>query len=197
MTTENWSFDYSTTGIFSQSEAVAYWKNLDDHMISFLVFPAVFVREGKFSLKIGACPPVINPLLAGEELFSTEHNKKSYVLKNTDAIFGSQNKLVAKIFNEEVKLEDLSTMQNEELKILCKSLEFKNLSSLPTASNKRKEILRLYDSIETGSSTCHTTGNEKGASGGWYSLNCRHGVIYAAKLLFRSESTRDAGIDAE
>ena len=42
MTMENWSFDDSTTGIFSQSEAVAYWKNLDDHMISFLVFPAVF-----------------------------------------------------------------------------------------------------------------------------------------------------------
>ena len=33
---------------------------------------------------------------------------------------------------------------------------------------KRKEILKLYESILTGSSKCHATGNEKDASGGWY-----------------------------
>ena len=70
-------------------------------------------------------------------------------------------------------------------------LDFKNLSSLPSAAAKRKEIIRLYDSIQTGSSTCHQTGNEKKASGGWYSFNCVHGVIYASTLLFHSESTRD------
>ena len=43
-----------------------------------------------------------------------------------------------------------------------------NLFSVPTAAAKRKEILKLYESILTGSSKCHATGNEKDASGGWY-----------------------------
>ena len=43
--------------------------------------------------------------------------------------------------------------------------------SVPTAAAKRKEILKLYESILTGSSKCHATGNEKDASGGWYKNN--------------------------
>ena len=44
--------------------------------------------------------------------------------------------------------------------------------------------MKLYESIWTGSSMCHATGNEKEASGGWYTFVCKHGVIYASKLLF-------------
>ena len=65
---------------------------------------------------------------------------------------------------------------------------------------KKKEILKLHESILTGASMCHSTGNEKDASGGWnfsfkqnidmftyfyrYTFVCRHGVIYGSKLLF-------------
>ena len=42
------------------------------------------------------------------------------------------------------------------------------LFSVPTAAAKKKEIIKLYESILTGSSKCHATGNEKDASGGWY-----------------------------
>ena len=37
--------------------------------------------------------------------------------------------------------------------------------SLPSACAKRLEVLKLYDSIKTGVSQCHNTGNEKESSG--------------------------------
>ena len=83
----------------------------------------------------------------------------------------------------------------------------KVISSLPTAASKRLEIMRLYDSITSGVSQYHVTGNEKNCSGrnflkgiiessllgGWYTFVCSHGCIYGSKLLFLSESVRDAG----
>ena len=60
---------------------------------------------------------------------------------------------------------------------------------------KKTEIWKLYQSVLTGASQCHLTGNEKHSSGGWYTFVCPHGVIYAARLLFLRESVRDPGIN--
>ena len=46
---------------------------------------------------------------------------------------------------------------------LCSHLHF----SVPTAAAKKKEIMKLHESISTRSSKCHVTGNEKNSSGGW------------------------------
>ena len=49
---------------------------------------------------------------------------------------------------------------------------------------KQKAILDLYQSIESGYSQCHHTGNRVKASGGWDLQVCQHGVTQASKFLF-------------
>ena len=62
---------------------------------------------------------------------------------------------------------------------------------MKTNMAKREAILNLYQSITSGYSQCHSTGNRKKASGGWYNESCIHGTIIASKMLFCSESVRD------
>ena len=215
MDTTNWTVEEDVTGKFSAAEAEDYWKSLRIHFIGFLVYPRVFSQQSQFPVKIGKVPPILNPKIAGPELFNTEHVKDSYVLKNIDEIQGSQNKLIELIVTKELELSSLDKMTNDELKQICQSLDFQRISrliihtfsyilswinfSVPTMASKKKEILKLYESILTGASKCHATGNEKDASGGWYcviksllvlfkldryTFVCRHGVIYGSKLLF-------------
>ena len=87
------------------------------------------------------------------------------------------------IVSKELELSSLDKMNNDELKQLCQHLDFQRISrsiiiicvdysmnyfSVPTMASKKKAIFKLYDSIVTGASKCHSTGNEKDASGGWY-----------------------------
>ena len=80
-------------------------------------------------------------------------------------------------------MSELNSYSDEKMTDLCTQLEFEGLSrymaqlspslfsiislcfSLPSASAKRLEVMKLYDSITTGVSQCHNTGNEKESSG--------------------------------
>ena len=62
----------STTGVFSKDQAASFLQSLKLHFIGFLVYPAVFLKNPNFPLKIGQIPPVIDPTIAGDVLFDTE-----------------------------------------------------------------------------------------------------------------------------
>ena len=130
MDTTNWTVEEDVTGKFSAAEAEDYWKSLWIHFIGFLVYPRVFSQQSQFPVKIGKVPPILNPKIAGPELFNTEHVKDSYVLKNIDEIQGSQNKLIELIVSKELELSGLDKMTNDELKQICQSLDFQRISRL-------------------------------------------------------------------
>ena len=52
-------------------------------------------------------------------------------------------------------------------------------------------IVTLYSTVVSGYSQCHSTGNKKKASSGWYAEICLHGTIQGSKFLFLGESGRD------
>ena len=65
-----------------------------------------------------------------------------------------------------------SSVENSALKT-CQGVKefnptFNNMmhfTSLPTVPSKKQEIIKLFNSIKTGVSQCHNTGNEKDCSG--------------------------------
>ena len=98
--------------------------------ISYIVYPAVFCLQSRFPVKIGQVPPILNPKIAGHELFNTEHLKDSLVLKNINNIQGSQNKLIELIVSGELDFGALDSLTNNELKTLCQRLDFQIISRL-------------------------------------------------------------------
>ena len=96
--------------------------------LSYLVYPSVFCLQSLFPIKIGQVPPILNPKIAGKELFNTEHLKNSYVLKNVNQIQGSQNKLVELVVAGELDFGTLDQMENSGLKTLCQRLDFQCIS---------------------------------------------------------------------
>ena len=97
-------------------------------ILSYLVYPSVFVLQSQFPVKIGQVPPILNPKIAGPRLFSTEHLKNSYVLKNVNNVQGSQNKLVELIVSGELDFGTLDSMSNSDLKTICHRLDFQHIS---------------------------------------------------------------------
>ena len=116
----------------------------DNFLWSYLVYPSVFSLT-KFPVKIGQVPPIINPKVAGPELFNTEHLKNSHVLKNVKSIQGSQNKLVELLVAGEVNLGTLDSMSHEDLKTLCHQLNFQSISRYNNSA--RSCIFTVYVTI--------------------------------------------------
>ena len=110
------------------------------------MYPSVFSLT-KFPVKIGQVPPIINPKVAGPELFNTEHLKNSHVLKNVKSIQGSQNKLVELLVAGEVDLGTLDSMSHEDLKTLCHQLNFQSISRYNNSA--RSYIFRSESSSRT------------------------------------------------
>ena len=67
----------------------------------------------------------------------------------------------------------------------------KYVSRMKTNLSKVEAVVNLYNTILSGYSQCHSTGNKKKASGGWYHESCVHGTIVSSKFLFLGESVRD------
>ena len=87
----------------------------------------------------------------------------------------------------------MNKLKAKDLNKILVSIGFEphQISNLKTNMARREKIMILYQSIVSGYSQCHSTGNRKKASGGWYNESCIHGTIIASKMLFCSESTRD------
>ena len=68
--------DPSTTGSFSKEEAALFHDRLKIHFIGFLVYPAVFLKNPNFSLKMGKVPPIMDVAVAGDFLLDTEFEVK-------------------------------------------------------------------------------------------------------------------------
>ena len=128
MDNTNWTVEENVTGKFTASEAANYWEKLKIHFLSYLVYPRIFCQQALFPIKIGQVPPILNPMIAGQELFNTEHMKNSYVLKNIDEIQGSQNKLIELVVAGEFEVGALDKITNDDLKILCQRLDFERIS---------------------------------------------------------------------
>ena len=124
----NWTVEDDVTGKFTLAKAEEYWKNLNVHHIGYIVYPRVFTQQCSFPVKIGKVPPIVDPRIAGSELFSTEHLKDSYVLKNIGEIMGSQNKLIELIVSGDLELNNMDQMSNDELLKICERLNFQRIS---------------------------------------------------------------------
>ena len=127
MDTTNWTVEDSVTGVFTPDEAAKYWEKLKVKFISFLDYPRVFCDQSKFPVKIGQVPPIVHPLVAGREMFNTEHMKNSYILKNINEIQGSQNKMIELIVSGEFDVTNLDNMNNEDLRTICEHLDFEQI----------------------------------------------------------------------
>ena len=66
---------------------------------------------------------------------------------------------------------------------------------LPTASSKRLEIIKLYQSITTGVSQCHNTGNEKNSSGAYMILQGDHKKLRRSFCLISPATNMLEGYD--
>ena len=55
----------STTGLFTKDQASAFYEDLKLHFIGFLVYPAAFLKNPNFPLKIGQVPPVMDSSISG------------------------------------------------------------------------------------------------------------------------------------
>ena len=108
-------------------------------------------------------------------------------------IQGSQQELIDLIGRNQFQISDLQKMNDQEITIIMKQIGFsqEEIKQKKEKVTKQKAILDLYQSIESGYSQCHHTGNRVKASGGWYLQVCQHGVTQASKFLFLSESVRD------
>ena len=70
--------DKSTTGSFSKAEAASFHERLKIHFIGFLVYPAVFLKNPNFSLKMGKVPPIKDVAVTGDFLLDTEFQVKLF-----------------------------------------------------------------------------------------------------------------------
>ena len=66
-----------------------------------------------------------------------------------------------------LEIGNLDKYDDKELKDICQKLQMENIAKCKGMAMKKREILKLYESVSSGSSPCHTTGNGKRASGGW------------------------------
>ena len=144
------------------------------------------------SVNISTTPPFILPAYRGETLYNTESKKNTKFLEAKN-VQGSQQELIFLLEKKNFKLSDLQKMTEQEITVVMKQIGFsqEDIKEKKEKVSKQKAILDLYQSIESGYSQCHHTGNRVKASGGWYLQVCQHGVTVASKFLFLSESVRD------
>ena len=72
------------------------------------------------------------------------------------------------INSNQIDLANLPQKQ-EELSNLCSHLEMGSMANMSMARMK-EAVLNLYESIETGASPCHQTGNMKKATGLYHTV---------------------------
>ena len=169
----------------------AFLDNLKIFIIGGIVYPSTHTRR-RFVMDMSTVPPFLLPANRNHTIYNTEFLKNT---RFTDAkvIEGSQQLLMQELELENIKMEDLKKIKAKELTKILFSIGFEKtqVSKLKTNMAKREAIMNLYQSIVSGYSQCHSTGNRKKASGGWYNESCVHGTIVASKMLFCSESVRD------
>ena len=68
--------DKSSTGVFTKEGAASFHNCLKLHFVGFLVYPAVFIKNPNFLIKIGQVPPIMDPSIAGDFLLDTEFEVK-------------------------------------------------------------------------------------------------------------------------
>ena len=92
-----------------------------------------------------------------------------------------------------LKINNLDSFKKDQLNLIMKKIGFDNteIRSLKENTSKKRAILDLYESIQSGYSQCHHTGNRVKAAGGWYLQLCQHGVTQGSKFMYLSESVRD------
>lgn len=160
-------------------------------MVGGIVFPSRHTRR-RFDMDLSTVPPFLLPANRNDKIYSTEFLKDT---RFTDAkvIEGSQQLLMQELELGNIRMEDLNKLKAKELNGILSSIGFDHsqISRLKTNMARREGVMNLYQSIVSGYSQCHSTGNRKKASGGWYNESCVHGTIIASKMLFCSESTRD------
>ena len=183
-------------GTFSKESAKDFVRCLKIYHIGALVYPAVqFERD--FECNISNTPPFILPVYQGDLIYNTEAKKQTTYVE-AKAIKGEQQLLIDLLENGEFSLSELADANLERakagrLKELLKQMGFSTEDTRMLKSNmqKKKAIMDLYESVSSGYSQCHHTGNRLRASGGWYIEMCPHGVTRGSKFLYCSESVRD------
>ena len=168
-----------------------FLDDLKTFIIGGIVYPSTHTRR-RFQMDMSTVPPFILPANRSTTVHSTEFLKDT---RFTDAkvIEGNQQLLMQELEIGNIKMEELNKIKAKELTKILFSIGFDKpqVSRLKTNMAKREAVMNLYESIVSGYSQCHSTGNRKKASGGWYNESCVHGTIIASKMLFCSESVRD------
>ncbi|XP_066919083.1 HMG domain-containing protein 3-like isoform X1 [Clytia hemisphaerica] len=134
--------------------------------------------------------PLLIPSLQSKHELNTEMKKKSCYLKDTDKIEGDAM-ILSKIINEgRFSMENIDKIDDGSLYNICRECNIK-----PQNNSKaflKLSILKLYESIVTGKSSCHEFVKAPGKTGGFYHFVCPHGTTVCSKFMVLCESVRDA-----
>jgi len=183
-------------GIFTPEDATSFVDSLKIFHIGALVYPRLHFDQ-KFPCNISNTPPFLLPAYRGTKLYNTETKKDTTYLE-AKVLKGEQQLLSDLLENGDFHLSELDDHSTNKAKagrlndVLKKAgfCDF-DISQLKSNAKKKEAIMNLYESITSGYSQCHHTGNRLKASGGWYLEMCPHGVTTGAKFLYCSESVRD------
>ena len=189
---EHLKVDDNATGEYTSDQLDTVIDKLKLYHLGALVYPDVQFRRPKPKINISNLPPFILPSYRGDTLYNTEFKKDSTFL-DAKQVGGSQQLLLNLVEDSYLKIEELDTLSDAQLVDILKKIGLQphEVSKLTTKTSKKRAILDLYESVLSGFSQCHHTGNRKRTSGGWYCEICPHGVTISAKFLFLAESCRD------
>lgn len=163
--------DQTSKSEFSSDDLRTFDKEIACYYLGFLVFPSKFLKDGNPN-KWKTFPPVVNTLARAENVYNTEVEKDTKLARmKSNNIAGSQKRILDEIFSGQLDPSNLPDAL-DDLTQLCTKLEI-NLTSNKSASARREAILTLYNSVTSGYSACHNTGDAKRSSGGWYTWSCK------------------------
>ncbi|XP_071849794.1 uncharacterized protein [Apostichopus japonicus] len=160
--------------------AEEFWQNVVRHQVA-----GGFLKSGTenpFPVIPGYqnWAPYIAPNSRGSVVINTEHRKVSR----------STGKLEEEVHNmtEERLIELLYNSTTRTVRELGQGLRITGLSKMAKA-----DIIRhIQNAISSDENKFHKVFKKAwGSSGGWASLVCPHGIVYAIKFVVRAESPRD------
>ena len=106
----------------------------------------------------------MNRHIVKEKVLNTEKKKKNNLLQaKNHKILGSQKMMLNLIKSDTLDICNLP-QNHDDLSNLCNTLEMGKMANYSMAQMKQC-IVNLYESIKTGASACHQTGNMKKATG--------------------------------
>ena len=159
-------------GEFTPEQALKFYDELKIFHVGALVSSALQMKRN-FRANWSTVPPFMRKEYMGKTIYNTETKKDTRYL-DSKVIFGEQQLLFEMLQEGTFSMDELS--KTSKNKIMDKRLQEvmvdmgftkSEISQLKTKVSKQGAILDLYESVRSGYSQCHYTGNRLRANGGW------------------------------